>query len=104
MPSTTDLAELIASMEPRRLEGEYVFVTVDAEVAPVWPRSGAGIVLVGAPGSIGAASEDILKSSIEDAKRRDCAGLVIRLDTPGGALDGGGTGIECAGGDDSGAG
>ncbi|HQF92852.1 MAG TPA: ACT domain-containing protein [Microthrixaceae bacterium] len=32
MPSTTDLAELIASMEPRRLEGEYVFVTVDAEV------------------------------------------------------------------------
>jgi hypothetical protein len=32
VPSTTDLAELIASMEPRRLEGEYVFVTVDAEV------------------------------------------------------------------------
>lgn len=38
-------------------------------------------------GIIGAASEDILKSALDQAKREDRPGLVIRLDTPGGALD-----------------
>jgi membrane-bound serine protease (ClpP class) len=57
-----------------------------AKPAPVPTRADAPWLQVDI-GTIGAASEDILKTAIEEAKRRDCAGLVVRLDTPGGALD-----------------
>jgi membrane-bound serine protease (ClpP class) len=38
-------------------------------------------------GIIGTASEDILKSAMEDVARNKYAGLIVTLDTPGGALE-----------------
>ena len=50
-----------------------------AQASPDWLLVEIGIV--------GPASEDILNSALEQAVQTDKAGLIVQLDTPGGALE-----------------
>ena len=54
-------------------------LTGESQIKPTW--------LVVDIGIIGTASDDILTSAMDSISKRRLAGLIIQLDTPGGALD-----------------
>jgi membrane-bound serine protease (ClpP class) len=65
------LALLFLALIPRLL--------AEAPAAPAWLEVEIG--------EISTASDDILETALQEAKAKSYAGLIIRLDTPGGALD-----------------